>query len=451
MHRVLLPVLAAFSALLFSAVLLGPGDTPQAGAAPAAWRRRWWLRDPFFWAALLFLAYLALQWWNAGRTPYFDVEMKRWTYTAPRHAGWPWAFTRAEAAQMLYWFFPAWTLGLTARSPWVSRRGLSWMFRGLIGAAGLLALVGVLQYLTRTPAMFWLMPVGCEFFASFAYTNHAAAYFVLMGAVTAGLLFRETFRADRPIAAARVGLFAAILGLCLLGANLSLSRAGVILAWGLASLVAAYGLASGWRRVRPLGKVNLLAATGAAGCVFFLAVSGFGSAAIRNEFAVKRAPIHSMIPALAGINLDLSDRPLLARVATDMWREHAWWGVGGWGFRYLTASYLPETERRYLQIPGRANVHNDPLQFLVEFGGIGGGLMTLALATLVSPLFGRRLARGSVFAMASAGLGLVVVFSLIDLPFRCPAILWTWVLVLASLPKLCTPSAAASQFVTVNR
>jgi hypothetical protein len=422
-HRVWLPVLAGLSVVLFGILAYGS--------------RTRLFRDSFFWAGLAFLTYLALQWWNAGRTAYFDVGYRTWTYTPPPHGlAWPWAFTRTEAAQMLLWFFPAWTFGLALRSPQVSRKGVVTLTRGLVYAAGALALAGTAQFLTETTRLFWLWPVGCEFFASFAYTNHAAAYFVLMGSVTAGLLFRATFRQVRQPQSHRVVLVV-ILGLCLLGANLSLSRAGVILAWALAATVAVYGLRKGWSRARPVGRLNLLVAMIVSAGIFYFAVSGFGNSAIREQFKVKRAPVHQMIPALAGINLDLSVRPELARIALDMWQAHRWLGVGGWGYRYLQPFHVPreqwDTIRRS---KGWANVHNDPLQFLAEFGLIGGGLMALALATLIVPLFGRDIVRGSVFAMAGTGLALALVFSLIDLPFRCPAILWTWVAILAAIPKL---------------
>lgn len=77
------------------------------------------------------------------------------------------------------------------------------------------------------------------------------------------------------------------------------------------------------------------------------------------------------------------------------------------------------------------------MQFLLEFGIAGCALLAAALAALLAPLFRKTVARGAVLALTGAGLALVVAFSLIDLPFRCPAILWTWVTVLAALPKLC--------------
>ena len=38
--------------------------------------------------------------------------------------------------------------------------------------------------------------------------------------------------------------------------------------------------------------------------------------------------------------------------------------------------------------------------------------------------------------MGVTGLSLVIGMSLIDLPFRCPAILCTWIVILSALPKM---------------
>jgi len=136
------------------------------------------------------------------------------------------------------------------------------------------------------------------------------------------------------------------------------------------------------------------------------------------------------------VRLDLGDRPLLVTTAWSVWKDHSLFGVGGWGFRHLLSHYVPESKWDWVRTPGRANVHCDPLQFLVEFGAVGFGLMAAALAVLVSPLLRKQSAHNALFLMPAIGLLLVVVFSLIDLPFRCPAILFTWVVVLAALPKV---------------
>ena len=464
-------------------------------------RSRLWWRDLFFYFGLLFLGYLAIQWWNAGRVLYFDVGFNEWRYSSPRHPNWPSAVTGPEAAQMLSWLFPAWVLGLVVRSPAVSRRAISVLLQGLVYSAGLLALFGVIQFLTRTRSQYWLAPIGDGFFASFGYTNHAAAYFVLIGALAAGLLYREIFKEGsfggrgamrrdslrdvasgdiaahsapptlRGLQALKVPALAATLLLCLIGANLSLSRAGVILAWALAGFIAVYGLVRGWKKLHRAGRVNLAAATIAILFVFYFAVAGFGSKDIAKEFAVKKPVHHLLFPVLDNVNLALGGRLELDVAAWKMWQDHKLLGVGGWGYRYLLAFYIPKEDWKTLvQSAGKANVHCDLLQFLTEFGVIGFGLMLATGMTLLGPLllpakyvrseckapvvtgvspvdaardggYYRRERAGvtrhdPLRTMGIVGLLLVVIFSLIDLPFRCPAILCTWIVILAALPKV---------------
>ena len=86
-------------------------------------------------------------------------------------------------------------------------------------------------------------------------------------------------------------------------------------------------------------------------------------------------------------------------------------------------------------------------------GLVGFGLLAGAAGVMVREALGRQCRRDAIWMMGMAGLGLVVVFSLVDLPFRCPAILFTWVALLAALPRICqnpgsgtpaTPVAALS-------
>jgi len=459
---------------------------------------RFWWRDLFFYTGLLFIGYLVLQWWNAGRTLYFDVGYQEWRYSPPPHPGWPSAFSRMEAAQMLYWFFPAWVLGLTVRSPHVDKGLLMRLLRGLVYSAGVLALFGVVQFLTRTRLQYWLAPNEEGFFASFGYTNHAAAYFVLMGALAAGLLFREIFRSnaftvDRDLRAwsvhaglslapnaarlsastqkIRIGVLAASLLLCLVGANLSLSRAGVILAWALAAFIAMFGLIRGWKRLHAAARLNLAVATVAVLFVFYFAVAGFGSKDISREFTAKKPLHHLLFPILDNINLSFAGRAELDEAAWRMWEDHKLLGIGGWGYRYMLALYIPKEKWNTVVLnSGKANVHCDVLQFLAEFGIVGFGLMLatgLALiGSLLRPIRHSQKERSSpvvtgvspvnaartggyqrreekemsrhdpLWIMSIIGLSLVLIFSLIDLPFRCPAILCTWIIILAALPKV---------------
>ncbi len=339
---------------------------------------------------------------------------------------------------MVDWFLPPWIAALVLRSPWVSRGGVIRFLHFLTYQAGALAFFGLVQFASRTDSIYWLRPLQCVFFASFGYSNHAAAYFVLMGSLAAGLLYREIFKCDSAPKRGRLALLGCTLVLCLTGANLSLSRAGVIWAWTLACFAAVYGLFRGWTVLPPVGRLNLAVGTVAAVCVLYFAVSGFGSHAIGHRFQARTSGQHVLIPLLDKINLDLgAERKMLWRIAWRMWHEAPWLGLGGWGYRYCVAFYLPQVELDKLpHNSGLANVHCDFLQFLVEFGAIGVGLGMVAVGCLLWPLLTTMRNGGALWVMTTIGLCLVIAFSMIDLPFRCPAITLTWVALFAALPRV---------------
>ena len=84
---------------------------------------------------------------------------------------------------------------------------------------------------------------------------------------------------------------------------------------------------------------------------------------------------------------------------------------------------------------GRANVHCDPVQFLVEFGVVGSLCMAAVVAILaVGWLPGLR--RSVLARWTGFGCLAVLLHSFIDLPFRCPAILLSWCTLLAAVPRL---------------
>lgn len=404
-------------------------------------------RDPVFYLGLAFLGYLAIQWANAGRTQYFDVGYQRWTYTDPPWRGWPSAFARADAAQMLAWFFPAWTIAVAIRAQVLDRHALRRLLMFVACNAAVLALFGLVQFVSGTRSIYWIQPLKGHFFASFAYGNHVGPYFVLVAGLALGLLFREIFdvcesHADTPSAMRlrhpwRVVALVPTVVLCGVGANLGFSRTGVILAAMLGIIAAGYLWMRAWPLLHPAGRLNMAALSLAAlGSLYFL-VAGFGEQGIRKEFTLRSAVPGMLRTAWDRVDLELGGRPRFARAAVTIWREHPWFGVGGWGYKYLVASHVPESDWPNLEKRGWANVHLDLLQFLVEFGVVGMSLLLAALGVLVRELFvARRCRHNSFCVMAAAGLVLTVVFSLVDIPFRCPAILYTWVALLAAMPVI---------------
>ena len=404
-------------------------------------------RDPVFFLGLAFLGYLAIQWANAGRMQYFDVGYQRWTYTDPPWRGWPSAFARADAAQMLAWFFPAWMIAVAIRSRILDRHALRRLLTSVACSAGLLVMFGLVQYASGTQAIYWIQPLNGHFFASFAYGNHAGPYFTLAGGLATGLLFREVFdvrrsSSDAPAALRfrhpwRVAILVPTAVLCGVGASMGFSRAGVILSVAMGFFAACYLWMRAWPLLLPAGRVKLVAlSAGVVGSLYFL-VAGFGSHGIQKEFALRPAAEGALNTAWDRIDLELGGRPRFAWAAIAIWREQPWFGAGGWGYKYLVASHVPETQWPLLEKRGWANVHVDFLQFLAEFGVVGMGLLLAALGVMVRDLFAARRCRHNAFcAMGGASLAVTVVFSLVDIPFRCPAILYTWVALLAAMPAM---------------
>jgi len=97
------------------------------------------------------------------------------------------------------------------------------------------------------------------------------------------------------------------------------------------------------------------------------AAVGFGKERLVEKMS-RLAPDIATLPDRAG-----ASRLMVVTAALEIWRDSPWFGVGGWGFRYLASSHLPE--RAVEKTAGLANVHNDPVQFLLEFGLVGSGLM----------------------------------------------------------------------------
>ncbi len=426
------------------ALLLAAGILGNRRAADLSGRRWAWLRDPVFYLGLVFIALLILQWWNAGRVWFFDPTAERWDYTPLPHPGWPWAFNREEAAEMLRWFVPAWAVVMTLRGSLLRASTVLRLWRGLAVAAAALAVVAIAQRLRGGAWLYGLrelQALNYRFFAGFGYENHAASFFLLMTALSAGLLMRDAVRSEARAKWRRivVSLFALLLNLA--AVFLSLSRVGITLAAVLVIAAVAYMTSYFWPRATAPARVNLLSGGLAILALVAMAVVAFGPSSLRGELRVIAG-----IESADAIPKALKDRRQFAEAAVKIWKHDPAFGVGGWGCRYLLYRYLPARTKEGALPVGFANLHNDPLQFLAEFGVVGGGILAAVALLLIAPCFrpvwdrGRRVpyawARPIVF-FALIGVGLVFAHSLVDLPFRCPAVLWSWCAVAAGAGLLC--------------
>ncbi len=412
------------SAVMLAILIWGAGTIDG-----AARRMR---RDPILYAGAAFLGLLLMQWWNSGRELVFDEQLWQWVYTPPPRPGLPFSFVRSEAAEMLRWFFPAWLMLLLARAAWVTLSIARKLMGILLLNAALLASFGLIQFASGTTSIFWKEPLDCGFFASFGYSNHAGAYFVLMLAVTLGLLWSS----HGPRVRLRSGFGVIALSLCgtlmLAGAILSLSRAAILLSLGLVGLAAVTAVAQKWRGLSRSGRAHLVMLVFAAAAFLVFAAGETGRELVIRQFL----PAQELAGEFPVVTRGDSMR-LILPAAMRVWKANPWFGIGGWGFSYQLGMEIPPSSWSKI-IPGSANIHCDPLQFLVEFGVIGGGLMAVAALALLAPWMKTRRPGAPACLFLAGGPVVLGLYSLIDLPLRSPAILYTCLLVAATAHQLLT-------------
>ncbi|MDD2236693.1 MAG: O-antigen ligase family protein [Kiritimatiellae bacterium] len=390
-------------------------------------------RDPLLYLALIFMGLLLIQWYNAGRELVFNHDSWKWEYGPPPYPAWPSSFRRGEASQMICWFFPAWIMLLTVRRLKWTQQGILLLLYVLLINAGLLSVFGILQFVSGTSNQFWFHRLPGYFFSTFGYPNHAASFFVLNFCLGCGLFFHGVSHHGP-----RVWRWIALgcILLCFSGALLSLSRTGIAMAFGMMAVVLAYGAVHLFRRGTPVQRLNVgLGALAVTVLVLWTLYSVAGARIVREvertyeELSITRL-VNPPDRSLTGI------RYPFWKAAVGISRDYPLFGCGGWGFRYLRKIYIPR--ETWKTSKGYANVHNDPLNFLVEFGAIGFSCLLGAVFIVVFPLRRRScFRRNPLLLFLILGLGCVVAHSIIDLPFRCPANLYYWLMLLVLVGEGC--------------
>lgn len=400
------------------------------------------VHDPLLYIGVVMTALLLWQWLNSGQAwvagsatgKAEDLTANLWL---------PFSVDAQESIQQLYWFSPAFVAVLAVRHS-VSRAGQRRLLRYLVWGGALLSVFGWVQQFSGTQALYWMTPLPGHFFASFGYENHAGAFFALLFAISGGLWFQT---AMDPEEKHRAYLYMAPLLLNAAGVLGSLSRAAMLLC--IALLIGGGGacLLAAWRRIQIGTRIKALTYSALLGALLFGFLLAFPDGRVRGEL--------ESIHADSFYEDTIGARFFQYRSAWDMTKDHPLFGVGGWGYRHFVHAYVTPAELDgMLQGKGMANVHNDALQFMAEHGLIGFGLMLAAVAMLLKPILlgvwrllttpqvvdwdnpycPPLLRVPAVIYAVLLGCFATVIHSLIDLPFRSPAIVITWCLCLACAP-----------------
>lgn len=399
------------------------------------------VRDPVFYFGLALIIFLIVQWLNGPRVLEWNQADAQWQFSDAPFPSLPSCVDQDGAKHVLIWFLSV-VVAVMAVRIGMSTRSRYMLLRILVVNGALLALLGIAQMATSPNKLFWYRPMSVQFFATFGYPNHAGSFFLLMSAVNMGLLIRALASLDddnHPI------FFSVTLILNVLGTYFSLCRAAIVLETLLIAFALIYGCIYLFKRIGGVGITKILVATFAIFLCLGIVALGRNSGFSKE---VKTINGKSMGTVYEG------DRELLASAAVKIWQDNPWPGVGGWSFKEHVGLYVPEKDWKILEQRGKANVHNDILQFLCEHGAIGGGLIFAIVITIVIHLIWNLIHMKRLFnqttdkdsswlgsipptiILSVVGLVCVVIHCTIDLPFRSTAILLSWFMVLACLPGM---------------
>ena len=401
----LVPTIPWLYAFLFEALLFFPQRRPYEDALSA--RRRAWhalRRDPLLYVTLLFLLVLVIPFVNRGLCPACDyptiLKISETTGLTLEEAAKPpvpfapFCVDIAEHFGVVLWFLPALTAMLAAKHA-LLRQGKRALMEMLVWNAAAMAVFGFIEMATGAEFPYWTKaPVPVKFFSTFSYPNRAGSYFVMAFAFSVGLwqhrvaeaaaapreaqnkpvrqrILLRWLCAHYPLAAVTLNFF---------GALCTLSRAAMILLFVLTALAFVYYECSLLFARHERTRCIRNAAFGVAGALLFLlVVSVFAPPEMSRELGTLSA--NGVADRVTG------KTEYHVRVATDLFKDHPSFGVGGWGYRHLCRTKMTEKENANPWNGGGANVHNDYLQFLCEHGAVGALLLLAIFLLLVTPLF----------------------------------------------------------------
>lgn len=297
------------------------------------------------------------------------------------------------------------------------------------GVASVVGAVTALFVLAQrlTPHLF---PVF-EWTGFFVYENHFAAFANLILPIALACGRRAQYRAFQSgQASSPAGLFYWMVFLLTAAVMLSRSRAGLFITGG--TITAFILMQIRLRRRYPFLTPPLVWIT-KVGLGAGVMILGLGLIGILHEEALLRS-----------LGQELSFRSQTLLDTLSMWRDYRVWGTGPGSFAAVFPYYQSLPIGKYFF----SHAHCEPLEFLAEYGVLGGGLIALAVAWIFffgrcrdvqnthSPSFMELEGFGLILALCGMGL-----HSLIDFPLRHPVnalLTWAWVGILVNRLSGCS-------------
>jgi O-antigen ligase len=395
---------------------------------------------------LAFLGLLLVQ----TKHPAFDVVMagNLWKLVPTGSAGWsgpssisaPFDFLPGDwlpyknTQRYLLIFGAAWLYAAGLALGFLEREDLRRWLRIQGMNAALLAIVCIAHRATGAKETLWNYRETFDFTGSpvFFYKNHNGAYLAALLALVLGLASFEKER-RRLWEATAVALWVATV---LVNSRVATAFATL---WGVVYFVAR------WRQreegaAKTMSKKSLTIGLGAVGAVVaLLLASGAGRAVERFAPALS-----SPLDFLQGGRF----RVLIREVGLEIWGERPVWGWGGGSYMYLFNTYesrVPEVKRwMYAEQPNlnrfvSPTVNCDWIEFGVEYGAVGLGLLVAAAAWAVLACFRWRVWEQPGAGFLLAGAGGIAGHAYFDYILRNPALLLLFLGLLVAAVRLAAP------------
>jgi len=421
-----------FAYLSFAHRLQGIDARIQVGRAAFQELRRF----PPFWIGLILLLYLLLQ---AGNPSWMYVRNASWWWLV-KTRNLPWLPTSIEAPflQFNVWrqfiiYADAWIL---ASSLWLgptSRRSLRIILGVLFANAAGLALLLAIQHAAENIRIPWPLTewTNLELTASFANKNYAGAYLALL--IFPGLALMTWFIEYKKKALRRstpAGIFAlGSLGLAL-AVFFTLSRGAALTMMAALALFGMWFLGL-WRRHRSRHPTNWRL-TLAVGAIFGLLLLVLFQDLNYSEIFARMDQLAVQQRNEPSVRL----RILARSAAVEMFKENGVRGVGAGGFRFLFiehAKKYPDIYRNGLLFWEHA--HCDWLEIPIELGIVGDLVLAAGGAWWLWIIGSKRMQWSPIVVPLLLGCFQTLIHAAFDFPFQCPAILLTWIALLAVAGK----------------
>ncbi|MBQ2625765.1 MAG: O-antigen ligase family protein [Kiritimatiellae bacterium] len=425
----IVPVMPWLTAVLVEAMICFPQQ--HDGETSFEARSRVWSalkKDPLVWTALGFIVLLFVPFLNVGLCPVCDYPaIAAGADPAPTIPFFPFCVNRSHHLNVVMWFVPS-LVAVIAVKHAMLKRGKRTLLELVVWNGLALGIVGAVQQVTHAQGPLWVEECfqKAYFFSTFGYPNMAGDYFTTLFAIAFGLwrwhledmrrkeseMNAAIAHADEKAAAERKSVSkeggqvsgdghhhhshghsrgarktvsfwnkhyylipATIFFFCALD---TLSRASVMLVTALAVLFFLHTFMCLFSKMKKAQRVKATVFSAVVLTLISLCAVTFMPSDLQRE--VDTIETTGVLDRVTGKG------QYHVRVATEIWKKHPIFGVGGWGYKHFCLQLMTDKELRNIQKVGGANVHNDYLQFLAEHGVVGLGLFLSVILMIVWPI-----------------------------------------------------------------